>query len=363
MSEIREFLAFDISLEFVLFFMLISMGLAIFHTVLFTGLYNLTLRPKWIFFALNPLLILVSYFIFPALATVMFGFLAASIFLLAIIGAIRSAIIGDPEIRRYRKGKPKKPLWKRLVAGVGLLVFGLVFLSSGPYAFIIIFAIAFISAILPSSKNRFKKYQATLPTSKIRSMAMGLVEVEGKITTDTPLLARIEKIECIGYKYVIESISKDKDGKLSYSEIFSETVCNPFVITDETGSVAVNPDNIELIWVDLDGQYSSGSKRYSQYLLKQNDHVFIIGKASVSGNKPVIVHENIKDVFGIAPFSKVTEYNTNKPLLNSFAFFSCVLAIMVAFVLVSSITIKGEEVVVQLNAAFFYWDSFVNLIT
>lgn len=362
MYEIKELLSLDIPFPFVLFLMLFSMGIAIFHTFIFSGLYNVNVRPKWLFFALNPLLLLVSYFILPALAAAVFGLMFVSVFILGIIGAIRSAIIGDPETKYYRSKRPKKPLWKRLLIGVGVIVFGIIFIRSGPYAFIIIFAIAFFSSIMPSPKNRFRKYQATLPTSKIRSAAMGLVEVEGRISTDNPLLARIEKIECIGYKYVVEDISTDKDGKDSYSEIFSETICNPFFLTDDTGTIEVNPDNIEFIWVDLDGRYSTGSKRYSQYLIKQNDHVLIIGKASVRGNTPIIEHENIKNVFGIAPFAKVTEYNTYKPLLNSFAFFSAVLAVMVAVVLISPITINDGKVVVQLSSAFFDWDSLLKFL-
>jgi len=362
MYELRELLSLDIPFPFVLFLMLFSMGIAIFHTFIFIGLYNVTLRPKWIFFVLNPLVLLICYFILPALVAVAFGFMVISVFLLGIIGMIRSAIIGDPETRYYKSKKPKKPLWKRLVIGVGVLVFGILFIASGPYAFVIIFAIAYFTAIMPSPKNRFKKYQATLPTSKIRSVAMGLAEVEGKITTDKPMLARIEKIECIGYKYVVEDISTDKDGRDSYSEIFAETVCNPFFITDDTGTIEVNPENIEFIWVDLNGRYSTGSKRYSQYLLKQNDQVLIIGKASVRNGKPIIEHENIKNVFGIAPFAKVTEYNTYKPLLNSFAFFSGVLAVMVAVLLISPITIESGKVVIHLSSAFFNWDSLINFL-
>jgi len=362
MYELRELLSLDIPLEVVIFLMVFSMGIAIFHTAIFTLLYNVNLRPKWIFFALNPLTLLIAYFILPALAAAAFGFMVVSVFLLGIIGMIRAAIKGDPETRHYQSLKPKKPLWKRIIIGVGVVVFCIVFISSGPYAFIIIFAIAFLGGIMPSSKNRFKKYQATLPTSKVRSMAMGLVEVEGKISCDIPLVAPIEKVECIGYKYVIESISTDKDGHDSYSELFSETVCNPFYLSDDTGTVKVLPDKIEFIWVELEGRYSTGSKRYSQYLLKKNDHVLIIGKASVRDNTSVIEHENIKNVFGIAPFDKVTEYNTYKPLLNSFAFFSAVLAIMVAIALISPIELKDGRVVVHLSSALFNWDSLLKFL-
>jgi len=361
MNEFLDFFKSQaIDFPFVVFMMLFSCGIALFHSLIILSLYNLELRPKWMFYALNPAIILVAYYIQSGYALLALILLFASVFIMAIIGGIRSAIKGDPETKRYNSLKPKKPLWKRIVIGVAVTVFCIVFISSGPYAFVIIFAIAFFTGIMPSSTNRFKKYQATLPTSKIRSLAMGLVEVEGTVRTDKPILARIDHIECIGYKYVVEDISTDKDGHDSYSEIFSETICSPFYITDETGTIEVNPDKLEFIWMDLDGRHSTGMKRYSQYLLKQNDHVLIIGKASVKGNIPVLEHENIKNVFGVAPLSKVTEYNTYKPLLNSFIFFSSVMAVLVAVVLISPVSVNDGLVTIHLSSQMFTWNGLFN---
>ena len=364
MDEFLDFfLSQPIEPPVLIFLMIFSCGIALFHTVILSMLFNVKLRPVWIFFIIDPAIVGLAYLVRSGFAALALIVLFASLFILAIVGAIYNAIRGDSEEREYLKRHPaeKKPLWKKILTVVAVIIFIPLFFSLGPYVFIVIFAIAILSGIMPSSKNRFKKYQATLPTSKIRSVAMGLAEVEGRLVAGSGVLvAPIDSIKCLGYKYVVENISKDDKGKESYSEIFSETKFADFFIEDNTGRLPVHHDKMELIWVDVDGRYSSGSKRYSQYLLKENDEVLIIGKASLKNGQPVIEHENVKNVFGIAPKDKVIEYNAYKPLLNSFILFSCVLALFVAIVLITPITVNGTTVVVKLNSAMFTWGDFLS---
>ena len=361
----NEFLDFfknqqqDISL--VIFLMFFSCAVAIFHTLIVGSLLNIKLRPKWIFFALNPAIIGLTSLPGAGFGLLAFIILVASVFILGIIAGIYTAIKGNDEEKAFLRQYPKakEPLWKKILAFIAVLIFGPLFLASGPYAFVIIIAFAIIMAMLPSSKNRFKKYQATLPTSKIRSLAMGLVEVQGTLIAKIQMTAPIDNIPCIGYKYVVERISTDKDGRDSYTEILSETRCNEFLIRDDTGSVPVTPEKLEFIWVAQDSRYTNSSKRYTQYLLKENDEVLIIGKASLrTNNETIIEHESVKDVFAIAPKSAVTTYNQTRPLINSFILFSCVLAFFTAVVLISVVAIKGDRVVVTLNSVMFNWDDF-----
>jgi hypothetical protein len=340
-----------------IFLMIFSCGIALFHTLIFSGLYNVKLRPKWLFFILNPAIIAVSHYVREGYAMLALVALVASVFLLGVIGMVYSAIKGNKEDKAFNKAHPatKKPLWKKIVGALLLLLL----LFSGPYMFVLIFALVVLMAIMPNSKNRFIKYQAILPTSRIRSMAMGLVEVHGKVAlSGLPLAAPIENTHCIGYKYTVEEVSRDKDGHDSYSNLLTEVKCNPFIIIDDTGSVDVDPKKLDLIWFDLDNRYTTGSKRYSQYLLKENDEVLIIGQASSKNSKPIIEYENIKDVFAVAPINKVDNYNKYKPLLNSFTVFTCVLAFFTAIVLISPVTVQDGKVTVQLNSSMFNWNVF-----
>ncbi|MEB3376208.1 hypothetical protein SFC43_34840 [Bacteroides sp. CR5/BHMF/2] len=48
------------------------------------------------------------------------------------------------------------------------------------------------------------RLQAILPTSPIRSVAMGLAEVEGNVVLKESLLAPIGDTECVAYQYEVE---------------------------------------------------------------------------------------------------------------------------------------------------------------
>lgn len=91
--------------------------------------------------------------------------------------------------------------------------------------FFIAFVLAFVfKAIENTPTKRFLKFQKNLATSKIRSMAMGLVEVEGKITAGTSIKSQLGNKSCYGSFYFEYSISKDKDGKKSYT--LQSSKCN-----------------------------------------------------------------------------------------------------------------------------------------
>lgn len=344
----------------VAFFVIFALAIALFHTFILSGIYKWDFRPKWLFFAINPSLIVLTYLFFGNYVLVTFGILFASVFILAILGMFVSVFIKDKDEENFNRKHniPKKPLWKRILITIGTILFGIIFLSIGPYAFVLIFAFIILSAILPNKTNRFLKYQGILPSSKIRSAAMGLAEVQGKLVMIEEVLAPIKKVPCIGYEYKIESISEDKDGKESYSTISSEIICNRFYIEDETGKIEVNPEKLDFVWIELNEQYRSGGKRYSQYIIKNNDEMLLIGKVGLESNKSVFMHEDIKNVFGICPIEKVGTYNKNKPLLNSLIYFSVVFAFLTAIILITPISIENGIVTLKFNSELFNWKDF-----
>ena len=156
-------------------------------------------------------------------------------------------------------------------------------------AYILLGVVAFLilKLLLPNASKRFLKLQASLPTSKIRSIAKGLAEVEGKLLMKTPLFSPIKMTPCIGYYYLIEKIDRDKEGHNSYSTIHEETQCNPFEIEDTTGKIEVVPEGIQLFLMENTHQYTSGGKRYSESLLREGDEVLLIGYADTKGGVPL----------------------------------------------------------------------------
>ncbi|MBR0572956.1 MULTISPECIES: hypothetical protein [Pasteurellaceae] len=238
--------------------------------------------------------------------------------------------------------------WKKIIGFVVSIAL-LIFMVSGgvPYFTIIFFIILpFLGTIFAkTNKKSFYKLQEILPTSTIRSVAMGLAEISGKAKMIEPVISKITKKKCIGYIYLVEDIRKDKEGRISYFKDFSETVCNPFFVKDKTGQIKVLPNDLEFLDFEESHQKITGSKRYTEYLLKENMEVLLIGKAGITeNNEPVFKKEEIKNVFGIAPLKKVGNYNKLRPLIKSAGYFIYFWIIIVAIILLTPTNLENNMI-------------------
>lgn len=103
--------------------------------------------------------------------------------------------------------------------------------------------------------KHFSKYSIIkdTPRSKIRSMAMGLVELHGSVLARETMLSPFSHIPCVYYKYEIkeyrEYTDHDSDGDISTSSEWKTIATGskriPFYARDETGSVYVYPEGAE----------------------------------------------------------------------------------------------------------------------
>ncbi len=243
---------------------------------------------------------------------------------------------------------PQKKLWKlidyKTLIKVLILVVG--FYAFGPIAILVIILWYFIVKLVETS--RFSNLQATLPTSKIASMSIGLVEVKGRIKMLEPLIAPVGNKQCIGYHCIIQEENND-DEHNDYTTVSDETYCNDFIIEDGTGEVQVKADGIDLLWLE-ETVYNNGSQRYIQSLLLENQEVLLIGKANVKDNTAFIEKEPVKNIFTLASYNSVTRWNRFKPLLNRFLMFLMLFFLLTAFILLSEITVTGN--LVQFHSVF-----------
>ncbi|WP_461533166.1 hypothetical protein [Sinomicrobium sp.] len=349
---IHDITRFEVAPPAVFFLMLFSLLLALVHTLIFLALFKISFRPSKLLYILYPSIMAVTAFIDLRWIVLEFIVLFLFTFVLGICGMIfafiKSVKLSQKERHRFRKKHhiPRKPLRKKILGGFFSLLFILVFyVNPGLFVLSIFLILPILSLILPSKRNRFFKYQQLLPTSKIRSVAMGLAELRGELIAGDALLSSpIKSKRCIGFQYSIEKVSTDKDGKKSYRTIFNETKCNPFRLKDATGTISVNPENMDLYQLDIDERYQSGGKRYTQRLLMPKDQVLIVGKIGLQNNIPVLQYEPIKKVFGIAPYHYITTYNTFKPLLNRFLSFTSIFGFFVALILMSTIVIRQDYI-------------------
>ncbi len=338
---------------FVIFICFFSLGIAFFYYLVFLFLNDgKGVKPGWLFFVLFPTIVILYRLIlnYNVFALVIFFFiLLISIFLLGmIIKGIKSFVIHIKKRLRKERGI--------VVFGnilKNLIIIAIVLVCFAMFGAVTIFALVLYGILsdlfIPNEKKRFLKLQSTLPTSKIASMAMGLVEVKGKTIMQEPLLSRIGKKKCIGYRYKIERISRDDDGKNHYTTISDEVFCNDFILKDKTAEVQVKASDIHFLWVEEEGSYSSGSKRYTQYLLFDGQEILLVGKANSKAGKVFIEKEPVKNVFTLAPYDSISNWNRYKPLLNRFLTYLAVLALLIAFILLIEINIKDNTIQFEFN--------------
>ncbi|MBU0472099.1 MAG: E3 ubiquitin ligase family protein [Nanoarchaeota archaeon] len=150
-----------------------------------------------------------------------------------------------------------------------------------------------------------KQMIENIPTSKIRSLAMGLVEIKGKVISQAGkvLKSPFSQSDCVYYKYTIEEYRRS--GKHSrWVTIDKGEKGDYFYLKDDTGSVLVYPIGAE-VNISLDNEFGSGfgrapnsaitsfinenkllrlsfgnpQRRYKEYFIAPNDELYILGTA------------------------------------------------------------------------------------
>ena len=159
---------------------------------------------------------------------------------------------------------------------------------------------------------RVKRLIQNTPTSKVRSIAIGIVELYGKVLLEkNKLLSPLENKACVYYNYTIEEYRSD--GKRSYWVTVKQGHDSiPFKLKDDTGSVLVNPEYAD-IHIPVDFEFRSGmgrdpprgvisllksenlafenflginkTMRYREYRLEPDDKVYILGNAQINTNR------------------------------------------------------------------------------
>lgn len=114
---------------------------------------------------------------------------------------------------------------------------------------------------------RLRRLIQNTPTSKIRSMSMGLVELKGNARFNgAPLISPISKKECVFYSYIVEEYRNA--GKHSrWVKIAGKKSGGKFCIEDDTGKVLIDPTKIRADYkIDLKTQTSRLSPDLDKFL-------------------------------------------------------------------------------------------------
>lgn len=340
---------FEIPLQTLPFILIFGLGIALFHTVILSGLFNLKLKPYWLMFVIDPLIIVLSFFLIPKWNGLIFIILFGSVFVLGILGMLLNGVNSFiKNIKEQRKDK--KPWWKILAGSFFVLAMYLGFFYFGIYSFFIIFGFLILSSVLPNNTNRFYYYQRNLPTSKIKSVAVGLSEISGKAVAITKVITPKTKTSCVGYIYTVDEVrtSRDDDGRTStsYHEIERKVEINPFLLKDETSSIEVHPENLQWIGFQPSYEYQS-SHRYREFILDEKTPVLMIGQTYYKGAKNIFRYDNEHKVFGISGVKNVDFVNKWRPLkIRTVTTLLCI-ALLCALVFITPMKASGSKLIIK----------------
>jgi len=137
-----------------------------------------------------------------------------------------------------------------------------------------------------------KRLIQNIPTSKVRSIAMGLVELYGTAIADVILTAPYTKTPCVFYHIIIERLVRNKNSSNWVKEFEMKTDI-PFFLKDETGSVVVDPVNAD---TDLPLRYTriDGNMRYKEYNIMEREPLYVLGTAKRKDSLQDRIHKEVE---------------------------------------------------------------------
>ncbi len=175
--------------------------------------------------------------------------------------------------------------------------------------FIVLIVIGLVLFVWGFLSFRWKRLIQNIPTSKIRSIAMGLVEISGIVVPkeNKILKSPFSQNDCVYYRCMVEEYRRS--GKHSHwVTVFRDEMFNLFYLKDDTGMVIIDPRNAK-IDIPMDNCFRSSfgndppesvkkflnssnvsfegflfgvnkTMKYTEWFISPGDKLYILGTAS-----------------------------------------------------------------------------------
>jgi hypothetical protein len=130
---------------------------------------------------------------------------------------------------------------------------------------------------------RRKRLIENVPSSRVRSVAMGYAELMGAVKTKAPLAAPFSGIPCVYYRYLVEQEKTRRRVGRSWETIDRGESADPFYLQDPTGTIRVDPAGAETVLrrsfrkIDREGGWFRRRKRYTEWWIVAGQRVFVAG--------------------------------------------------------------------------------------
>jgi hypothetical protein len=153
---------------------------------------------------------------------------------------------------------------------------------------------------------RRKRLMENMPTSRIRSVAMGFAELAGTAKAKGALAAPFSDIPCVYFRYLVEQEKTRRRGGRSWETIDRGESAEPFHLQDPTGTILVDPAGAETVLArsfrktDREGGWFSRRKRYTEWWIVAGQKVFVAGTVrrlrDMALERKVALHDRLREL-------------------------------------------------------------------
>ena len=153
---------------------------------------------------------------------------------------------------------------------------------------------------------RRKRVMENMPTSRIRSVAMGFAELTGTAKAKAALAAPFSGIPCVYFRYLVEQEKTRSRGGRSWETIDQGKSAEPFHLQDPTGTILVDPAGAETVLArsfrktDREGGWFSRRKRYTEWWIVAGQKVFVAGTVrrlrDMALERKVALHDHLREL-------------------------------------------------------------------
>lgn len=152
---------------------------------------------------------------------------------------------------------------------------------------------------------RIQRLIMDTPTAKVRSLAMGLVEVEGRVQARSRVTAPFTNRSCAWWQVELQTLSQSNKGLKQWNTVYKEQSGNPFYLEDGSGTAMVYPQGADVRVGDLVQEethglgvpepysgfmagrqlgmrhvWSMGAMRFRERVVDEGCAMFVLGRAN-----------------------------------------------------------------------------------
>lgn len=165
---------------------------------------------------------------------------------------------------------------------------------------------------------RKKRLIENTPTSKIRSVAMGMAEVAGVAREKATVKSPFTLTDCVYYRFLLEKETRDSKGRTHWSTVKSGSSTNYFYADDGTGRLLIDPLDAETELIrdyhEIKKEGFGARMRYSEWHIKPGDYVYAHGTVKKFRDNMSVRNEKILEKLRQikADVEKLKAIDTNK---------------------------------------------------